>query len=69
METGDKTNRGRDTDDRVPDERESNDTDRVTRRTEVPRSDRDDLEFDVDAPGNFVDDTHSANVPEPNEPA
>jgi hypothetical protein len=32
---------------------------------DVPRDDRD----DPDAPGNFVDDETSDDVPEPNEPA
>ena len=69
MDTGDKANREGEPDDRAPDQREGKDTDGVTRRTEAPQTDPGDTGFDVDAPGNFVDDTHSTEVPEPNEPA
>jgi hypothetical protein len=68
MDPDDRTNRGSDTDDRIPDQRQPKDTDGVTKRTEAP-TEPGDSGFDVDAPGNFVDDTRSADVPEPNEPA
>jgi hypothetical protein len=53
---------------RVPDPTEPTDPDHVTERTAAP-SDGGDTGFDPDAPGNFVDDRESAEVPEPNEPA
>lgn len=68
MDTNDeqtKTDRG----DRVPDRREPKDTDQVTERTESPADEGADPPFDTEAPGNFVDDEHSQDIPEPNEPA
>lgn len=53
--------------DRDPDQGEPKDTDRVAQRTEAP-ADGGDTGFDADAPGNFVDDEDSPEIPEPNEP-
>jgi hypothetical protein len=53
--------------DAVPDQQQPKDTDRVTERTAA--ADDVDTGFDVDAPGNYVDDRESPEVPEPNEPA
>lgn len=53
---------------RAPDQSEPRDTDRVAARTDAP-DDPGDTGFDSEAPGNFVDDTESDDVPEPNEPA
>lgn len=50
----------------VPDPDEPRDTDQVIERTEAPQ---DGETFDEDAPGNYVDDRESPEVPEPNEPA
>lgn len=58
-----------DGDDRVPDPGEPKDTDRVTERTESPTDKGADAPFDTEAPGNFVDDERSQDIPEPNEPA
>jgi hypothetical protein len=48
--------------------REDRDTDDVTERTKSAGDDPGDTGFDFDSPGNYVDDTESAKVPEPNEP-
>jgi hypothetical protein len=53
---------------RVPDRDDPKDTDHVAERTSAP-SDGGGTGFDPDAPGNFVDDRDSPEVPEPNEPA
>ena len=52
----------------VPDQHEPKDTDHVTERTTAP-ADGGETGFDVDAPGNYVDDRESRDIPEPNEPA
>lgn len=53
---------------RVPDQHERKDTDRVVERTDAP-PDRGETGFDTEAPGNYVDDEQSHDIPEPNEPA
>ena len=69
MTAGRESDREPDPNDRVPDQRESKDTDRLTKRTEEPQTDPGETAIDPDAPGNLVDDTNSDSVPEPNEPA
>jgi len=53
---------------RVPDPDDPKDSDHVAERSAAP-SDGGGIGFDPDAPGNFVDDRESPEVPEPNEPA
>jgi hypothetical protein len=53
---------------RVRDPDDPKDTDHVAERTAAPPDGRG-SGFDPDAPGNFVDDRESPEVPEPNEPA
>lgn len=67
MNTTDQTNEDSGGD-RPPDHREPRDTDRVTERTEAP-DEPGETGFDEDAPGNYVDDSDSPDIPEPNEPA
>jgi hypothetical protein len=61
-------NREPESSDRDADRREGSDADRGSGRTEAPRTDPSDAGIDPDAPGNFVDDTTSDSIPEPNEP-
>ena len=51
-----------------PDPDDPKDTDKVSQRRNAPGGDPGDTGFDDDAPGNFVDDTESGDVREPNEP-
>lgn len=54
--------------DRVPDQGDVKDTDGVVERTDAP-ADGGETGFDTEAPGNYVDDDETLDIPEPNEPA
>lgn len=54
--------------DRIPDQNDPQDTDGVIERSNAPGGSGV-APVDPDAPGNYVDDEQSSEVPEPNEPA